>query len=326
MREAVQQSFSDMEFAGKKRRTRKEIFLCAMDELVPWAAWLKIIEPHYPKAGRGRRPLGLERMLRMYLVANWFNLSDEMAEDSVYDVQSVRQFVGVNLSQEDAPDATTLCKFRQILVENNLTEKLHNELARLLKKAGFLLTEGTIVDASIVEAPKSTKNADRARDPEMAGTWKGGKPFFGEKIHVGVDKVSGLIHGVTVTPANVADVTMAHELLHGGEEEIYGDSGYIGLDLREEMADEVDLRYQINLRPGMVSRMPEGALKEEFRVAERAKSHVRAKVEWSFHIIKDLFGYRKARYKGLVKNAAQVTMLAALANLKVCQMRCFSPA
>jgi IS5 family transposase len=295
-----------------------------MEKLVPWKAWLKIIEPYYPKAGNGRRPIGLEKMLRMYLVQNWFNLSDEMTEDSIYDVQSIRRFVGVNLSQENAPDATTLLRFRRLLEDNKLTEKLFNQLARLLQAKGYIVREGTIVDATIIEAPTSKKNADKQRDPEMAGTKKNGKPYFGMKMHIGVDKKNGMLHSVETTAANEHDITRAAELLHGDEEEVYGDAGYIGLDLREEMEDNVELKYQINLRRSMVQRLPEGAYKEQVKAEERAKSHVRARVEWPFHIMKNLFGFNKVRYKGLAKNTAKIMMMSALINLNLCKMKKFA--
>ena len=290
----MQQSFSDIEYTNKKRKTRKELFLEEMEKLVPWKAWLKIIEPYYPKAGNGLRPIGLEKMLRMYLVQNWFSPSDEMTEDSIYDVQSIRRFVGVNLSQENAPDATTLLRFRRLLEDNKLTEKLFNQLARLLQSKGYIVREGTIVDATIIEAPTSKKNADKQRDSEMSWTKKNGKPHFGMKMHIGVDKKNGLLHSVETTAANAHDITKAAELLHGDEEEVYGDAGYIGLDLREEMEDNVELRYQINLKRSMVTRLPEGAYKEQVKAEERAKAHVRARVEWPFHIMKNLFGLTKS--------------------------------
>jgi IS5 family transposase len=319
----MQQSFSDVEYGGKKRKTRKEKFLEEMESLVPWRKWIHLLEPYYPKAGNGRPPIGLEKMLRMYLVSIWFQLSDEMAEDSIYDVHSIRRFVGINLSEEDAPDATTLLRFRHLLEEKRLTEKLFNDLALLLQSKGYIVKEGTIVDASIVEAPKSKKNARRERDPEMGSTKKHGKPYFGMKIHIGTDSVNGLIHSVETTSANEHDITKAEELLHGDEEAVYGDAGYIGLDHREEMKDRTELRYEINLRKSMVDKMPEGPYKEQVQEEEREKSRVRARVEWPFHVMKNLFGYRKVRYKGLAKNTANVMMLAALANLYLCKMKGF---
>jgi len=320
----MQQSVSDVEYAGKKRKTRKEKFLEEMDGLISWERWLELIRPHYAVAGNGRPPIGLEKMLRMYLVQVWFNLSDEMTEDSIYDVQSIRHFVGINLSEEDAPDATTLLRFRHLLEEKKLTEQIFNQLARTLQAKGYIVKEGTIVDATIIEAPTSKKNEKRERDPEMTGTKKHGKPHFGMKMHIGTDSMNGLMHSVETTTAKEHDITKAEELLHGEEEAVYGDAGYTGLDHRDEMKDRTELTYEINLRRDTVNRLPEGPYKEEVKKQECAKSRVRAKVELPFHIIKNLFGFKKVRYRGLAKNRARIMMLAALANIMICKMKSFA--
>ena len=322
----MQQSFSDIEYAGKKRQTRKERFLHEMESLIPWKSWVSLIRPYYPTAGNGRPPIGLEKMLLMYLVQVWFNLSDEMTEDSIYDVQSIRRFVGINLSEEDAPDATTLLRFRHLLEENELTERIFNQLARRLQENGYIVKEGTIVDATIIEAPTSKKNARRERDPEMSSTKKHGTAYFGMKMHIGADSVNGLMHSVETTTAKEHDITKAEELLHGDEEAVYGDAGYTGLDHREEMEDWTELTYEINLKRSMVDRLPEGYYKEEVKEQEREKSRIRAKVELPFHIIKNLFGFRKVRYRGLAKNRAKIMMLAALANIMLCKMKGLSTA
>jgi IS5 family transposase len=234
-----QTSFSDAEFASKKRLTRRERFLAEIEAATPWAALVAALLPYYPKGdGRGRPPMGLERMLRMYIAQQCFGLSDEGIEDAIYDSQSIRGFVGVDLTHESAPDATTLLKFRRLLEKHNLTRRIFDEINVHLASKGLVMREGTIVDATLIAAPPSTKNRDKERDPEMHQSKKGNDWHFGMKAHVGVDMATGLVHSVVGTAGNVADVTQAHALLHGGEKAVLGDAGYQGVGKREENADK----------------------------------------------------------------------------------------
>jgi len=218
-------SFSQVEYAGKKRTTRREVFLAEMEQVMPWSEVLGVIEPHYPKGKRGRPPVGLERTLRVYLVQQWYNLSDEGAEDEITDSQALRGFVGIDLSRESAPDATTLLQFRHLLEKHELTKKVFEAINGKLSAAGLMMREGTIADATILAAPPSVKNEAQARDPEMHQTKKGNQWYFGMKAHIGVDAESGLVHTVVGTAANVADVTQTGEVLHGEEKTVYLDAG-----------------------------------------------------------------------------------------------------
>jgi IS5 family transposase len=311
-----QSSFGDIEFWGKKKTTRREAFLNKMEGLIPWAKWVGTIEERYPKGERGRPPIGAEKMLRMYLLQIWFNLSDETIEDALYDIQSMRQFVGINLLTENVPDATTLLKFRHLLESNGIARRLFNDLGEELVKSGKMVRGGTIVDATIFDAPSSTKNEKKDRDPEMHQTRKGNQWYFGMKGHIGMDAESGLVHTVEVTAANVHDVVMAEALLHGEEKDVYGDSGYTGLEERSEMKEKhPSVKCHIAKRPSVVNRMADGAGKEQAQLEEHAKASIRAKVEHAFHIIKVWFGYRKVRYRGLSKNLSRLHMLFACANL-----------
>lgn len=321
MKMKKQQTFSDIEFESKKRQTKKEIFLNAMEELIPWEEWLAVIEPYYPKAGKGRRPRGMEVMLRMYLVQNWFHLSDEAAEGAVYDVQSIRRFVGINLSEENAPDATTLLHFRHLLEESGLSKKMFEAIENTLKYNGYMMWEGTIADAAIIAAPSSTKNKDKTRDPEMKSAKKGNNYYFGMKCHIGADAESGFVHTVETTAANEADISVAHKLLHGEEYFIYGDAGYIGSEKREEFADNPELSHQTLKRGSSVKKLPDCQRTDEIRFHEKEKSRIRAKVELPFHIVKNLFRYKKTVYKGIKKNTDRLYMLFALANLYLCKMK-----
>jgi transposase, IS5 family len=319
----TQMGFSAMEFATKKKRTRRERFLEQIEAATPWALLVGLIEPHYPKGARGRPPIGLERMLRMYIVQQCFGLADEATEDALYDSQSIRAFVGVDLSREDAPDATTLLKFRRLLEQHELTRAIFAAINGHLAAQGLLLREGTIVDATIIAAPPSTKNRAKARDPEMHQTKKGNEWHFGMKAHIGVDAVSGLVHTVVGTAANVSDVSEAANLLHGEESSVHADAGYTGLEKREEMQGK-DLDYYIAAKRSRVQQLPEGAQRDSARAWERTKAQVRAVVEHPFHVVKNLFRHRKVRYRGLAKNTAQLYSLFALANL-VLARRLLSP-
>jgi transposase, IS5 family len=320
-----QLSFASSEYGLKKRVTRREKFLGEMERLVPWVRWVALIEPVYPKSGRvGRPPIGLERMLRMYCVQQWFGLSDEGVEDALYDSQALRHFVGIDLSRESAPDATTLLKFRRLLEDNKLTEAMFEEVKALLSKKGLLMREGTMVDATIIAAPPSTKNKDKARDPDMHQTKKGNQWYFGMKAHIGADAESGLVHSLHVTSANESDVAHTHELLHGQESQAHLDAGYTGVHKREEVIEAQaqgriakDIVWNVATRRSKIKAMPEGALKDLVIAAERAKAQIRAFVEHPFHVLKNLFHHKKARYKGLAKNEAQLYSLFGLINLVI---------
>jgi|SRR6185437_9812006 len=243
-----QRSFASAEYAMKKKRTRREKFLGEMERIVPWSRLIAVIEPLYPKSGRvGRQPIGLPKMLRMYCLQQWYGLADEALEDALYDSQALRDFVGIDLSRESVPDATTLLKFRHLLQANDLTRALFDEINAHLGQQGLLMRAGTIVDATIIAAPSSTKNEDKARDPEMHQTKKGNQWHFGMKAHIGVDAESGLVHTVIGTPANVNDVTQAGALLHGEETDAFGDAGYRGVGKREEAKGP---KWHVAMQPG----------------------------------------------------------------------------
>ena len=307
-------SFSQMEYAGKKRITRRERFLGEMERVVPWSALLEVLEPYYPKGKRGRPPIGLERMLRVYFIQQWYGLSDEGVEDAITDSQALRRFVGIDLSREDAPDATTLLQFRRLLETHRLTEKLFSCINGQLAAQGLLLKEGTIADATILSAPSSTKNREKARDPEMHQTKKGNQYYFGMKAHIGADSQSGLVHTVTGTAAHVADITETDKLLHGEEQVVFLDAGYTGIEQRAEVKEK-KVKWLVAMKRGKLKAMPEDRLKTLTGQLERAKASVRAKVEHAFHVLKNLFHYRKVRYKGLFKNTVQLHMLFGLVNL-----------
>ena len=307
-------SFSQMEYSGKKRITRRERFLGEMERVVPWSALLEVLEPYYPKGKRGRPPIGLERMLRVYFIQQWYGLSDEGVEDAITDSQALRRFVGIDLSREDAPDATTLLQFRRLLETHRLTEKLFSCINGPLAAQGLLLKEGSIADATILSAPSSTKNREKARDPEMHQTKKGNQWYFGMKAHIGVDSQSGLVHTVTGTAAHVADITETEKLLHGEEQVVFLDAGYTGIEKRAEVKEK-KVKWLVAMKRGKLKAMPEDRLKTLTGQLERAKASVRAKVEHAFHVLKNLFHYRKVRYKGLFKNTVQLHMLFGLVNL-----------
>ena len=320
----MQKSFSDLEYAAKKRVTRRDRFLGEINTLTPWSALAAEIEPFYPRGeGRGRPPIGLERMLRMYVAQQCFGLSDEGIEDALYDSQAIRGFVGIDLNREAAPDATTLLKFRRLLESHNLTQRIFAAINAHLASKGLLLKEGTVVDATIIAAPSSTKNQSGERDPEMHQTKKGNQWHFGMKAHIGVDADSGITHTLVTTPANVADVTQAHGLLHGEETTAFGDAGYQGVTKREENQD-TSVTWHVALRPGKRRALPDTPRGRLLDQIEQAKASIRAKVEHPFHVVKNLFAHRKARYRGLVKNTAQLFTLFAMANLMIAKKRLFA--
>ena len=304
-------SFADAEYAGKRKKTRREIFLEEMELVVPWKALVKLIEPHYPVAGRGRRPYPLESILRVHLMQNWFALSDPAMEEALYEIASLRGFARLNLT-EPIPDETTILNFRHLLEASDLADDILKAVNAHLVRKGLLLKRGSIVDATIIAAPSSTKNSAGERDPEMHQTKKGEQWYFGMKAHIGVDADSGLVHTVTTTAANEADVEQVADLLHGKEKQVWGDSGYRGAQSR---VDREDLQWNIAARPSDMAKLPEGRAKERLKKKEHGKASVRAKVEHPFRVVKRQFGLVKVRFRGLSKNTAHVVTLFALSNL-----------
>ena len=311
----MQLTFGDAEDLGQRKRTRREVFLAEMNQVVPWPALLKLIEPHYPKLGRpGRQPYPLETMLRVHFLQQWYALSDPGMEEALYDTPVMRRFAGLG-GLDTVPDETTILNFRRLLETHDLARQMLEQVNTFLSRKGLSLRGGTIVDATIIAAPSSTKNGDGRRDPEMHQTRKGNQWYFGMKAHIGVDDESGLVHHVECTAANASDVTVAHRLLHGQEETVCGDSGYTGLDKREEMQGKGDLGYLIAAKPSVLKQIKRKSGQKLARELEHAKASLRAKVEHPFRVIKRQFGYTKVRYRGLVKNTAQVLTLFALSNL-----------
>src|ERR687884_522432 len=310
-----QGSLSQAEYAGKKKQTRRDKFLADMEQVVPWARLEKRLAPFYPKGERGRPPIPLECMLRVYFVQHWYGLADEAVEDALYDSQALRSFAGIELNRDPVPDATTVLHFRHWLERHDLTKGLFDEVVAMLEERGLLMRQGTIVDATIIAAPPSTKNKEKRRDPEMHQTKKGNQWYFGMKAHIGVDVASGLVHTVVGTAANEADITQTAKLLHGQEEDVFGDAGYTGADKRPELAD-CEVSWNIAIRRSIIKDLPQG-LRELAEPVERALSQVRAVVEHPFHIVKNRFHHQKLRYRGLNMNTAQLHTLFALANLVI---------
>jgi len=307
-----QVTFSEIEFDQKKKKTRREIFLERMDALIPWKRLEKKIWRYYPKPGKGRRPYPLSVMLRVHCVQLFYNMSDPAMEDMLYEIESVRRFAGLKLTGP-IPDETTILNFRHLLEKYGLGKKLFDEINKHLAEQGLVLKEGTIIDASILSAPTSTKNKKRERDPEMHQTKKGNEWHFGMKMHIGVDDKLGLVHSLTTTAANVHDITEADKLLHGDEDHVQADAGYQGIEKREEHQDR-DVDWRIALRPGKRSQLdsesPDGALEKE-------KASIRAKVEHPFFYVKRMFGYGKVRYRGLAKNTERISLLLGFTNLLI---------
>lgn len=317
-----QTTFAHAEFAAKKKTTRREKFLARMEEVIPWDQLLAVIEPFYPKGQRGRPPIGLERMLRVYFLQQWYALADEALEDALYDSQALQCFARIDLAAEGVPDATTLLNFRRLLETHDLCKGLFAAINADLAARGLLLRAGTLVDATLIAAPASTKNQKKARDPEMHQTKKGNQWHFGMKAHIGVDRDSKLVHTVVATAAHVADVTRTAELLHGEETQVHADAGYTGVEKRPEIvALERKIDWQIAGKRGVIRALAEGAEKEALKAVEKAKASVRAFVEHPFHIVKNLFRYRKVRYRGLAKNAHQLYTLFGLANVVIAARR-----
>jgi len=309
-----QLTFADSEFNQIRRRTRKEIFLGRMDKLIPWNRLESIIEPHYPKAGNGRRPYPLSTMLRIHSMQQWYSLSDPAMEDALYEIASMRLFSGLSLDKP-IPDHTTIMNFRHLLERKKLAREIFKEVNQWLTEAGVLLKEGTLVDATIIEAPTSTKNKSGERDPEMHQAKKGNQWHFGLKAHIGVDARTGITHSFTTTPAHEHDLNQAGQLLHGDEQFIFADAGYRGAEKREELKS-VKADWHIAERPGKIRALKKHPRKNKVPIqTEYLKASVRAKVEHPFRIIKCQFGFVKARYRGLLKNDSKLAMLFALANI-----------
>ncbi|MEO5689940.1 MAG: IS5 family transposase [Burkholderiaceae bacterium] len=303
-------SFSDAEYAGKRKKTRREVFVGAMELMVPWKALLSVISPHYPVAGRGRRPYPMELMLRVHLMQTWFALSDPAMDEALYEIASLRAFARMSLS-EPILDETKILNFRHLLEESDLAEDIFKAVNAHLTRKGLLLKRGSIVDATIIAAPSSTKNAEGERDPDMHQTKKGEQWHFGMKASIGVDADSGLVHTVTTTAANESDVEQVADLLHGKEQQVWADSGYRGAPARMDR----DLKWHIAARPSDMARLPECRKKTAARKTEYREASVRAKVEHSFRVIKRQFGLVKVRFCVLPKNTAHGITLFALSNL-----------
>ena len=308
-----QTTFESLAWANKKKFTRRERFLSEMEAVIPWTRLVLLIAPHYPKAGNGTQPMPLERMLRIYFMQQWFNLSDPAMEDALYDSNSMRRFALIELADDDVPDESTILRFRHLLEKHKLTEAIFAEVRTLLEERRLLLKSGTIVDATIIEAPTSTKNVEGARDPEMHQTKKGGGWHFGMKAHVGTDK-RGIVHSLTATAANVHDITEMPKLLHGQEREVFGDQMYWNKAHRQSALAR-GIRYCVNRRRTHIP------LSEYDRYLNRTRSRTRARGEHAFRVVKQLWGFRKVRYRGIAKNAARLFTAFALANLYLLRRR-----
>ncbi|OAG65913.1 IS5 family transposase [Xanthomonas campestris] len=310
----MQLTFGDAEGLGKRKQTRREIFLAEMEQVVPWQQLLGLVAPHYPVSGRpGRQPYALATMLRIHLLQQWYALSDPAMEEALHEIPTLRRFAQLG-GLDNVPDETTILNFRRLLETHGLAARMLEAVNAHLARKGQSLRSGTIVDATLIAAPSSTKNADHARDPEMRQTKKGNQWYFGMKAHIGVDEFSGLVHHVHCTAANVADVTVTHALLHGKEDSVFGDSGYTGADKREELQD-CEAAFFIAAKRSVLQAIGNKRERAREQRWEHFKASVRAKVEHPFRVIKRQFGYTKVRYRGLAKNTAQVLTLFALSNL-----------
>lgn len=316
-----QQTFSDIEYSNRKRKTKREEFLESMDAMIPWEYWVNIIKPYYPSGKCGRPPKNIETMLRMYLMQNWFNLSDEGIEDAIYDSYAMRSFMHLDFLTEQVPDATTLLHFRHLIEENKIGEKIFDDVKSRLEKAGLMMHGGTIVDATIIAAPSSTKNREGKRDPEMHQTKKGNQWYHGMKVHSGVDAGSGYVHSITGTSANVHDIEETGKLLREDDEVAYGDSGYSGVEKRDGIKNDEHfskIEFRINQRPSRI-KVPDTYKGINWdKEIENRKSSTRCKVEHPFLIVKRQFGYAKVVYRGIAKNMNRFHILFASANLVMC--------
>jgi len=302
-------SFASLTYQHKKITTKREKFLNEMEQVVPWKRLLKSIEPHYPKAGNGRPPMPMECMLRIYFLQQWYGLSDPAAEEALYDIESMRSFAGLELIVDAIPDETTILNFRRLIEKHELSLKLFEEINNYLVDKGIKVSQGSMIDATIVQAPSSTKNKEKKRDPEMHSTRKNNQYHFGMKIHIGTDVNSNVIHTATVTAANTADITEMPNLLRPDDKVVFGDAGYVS-DSYKRGARALGMTLKINDK-----RKPKKQLSSTQKKRNRKNSSVRARVEHCFRVIKCQFGYQKVRYKGLEKNRTQVFMLLGLANL-----------
>ena len=305
-----QRTLAEEGFERFRKPTRREKFLADMEQVIPWSGLCGVIEPFYPQGkGAGRPPIGVERMLRIHFLQHWFNLSDPAVEEALYDSRSMRRFVGIDLGREPAPDETTICKFRHLLETHNLGDRLFALINEYLAENGLNVKTGTIVDATLIDAPSSTKNKDGQRDPEMHQTKKGNQWYFGMKAHVGVDSQHKLIHSLVATPANVHDSRVLAELLHGNETRVWGDSAYSGQTevIRKAAPSAQDFTHHKGHRHRPLS--------AEERARNRTKSRVRAKGEHPWLVLKRIFGFRKVRYRGIAKNANRLFVACGLVNL-----------
>ena len=310
-----QGSFSQAEYASKKKQTRRDKFLAEMDQVVPWPRLVARLAPLYPKGERGRPPVPLERMLRIHFLQQWYALADPAMEEALYDSQAMRGFARIDLAVEAVPDETTILNFRHWLERHDLTKGLFDDISAMLEERGLLMRQGTIVDATIIAAPSSTKNKQKSRDPEMHQTKKGNQWYFGMKAHIGVDSRTKLIHSVTATAANVHDSQALPELLHGQETRVWGDAAYSG---QREVIRQHAPKAKSFIQAKAHRHRP---LSEEERTRNRTKSKVRAKVEHAFLVIKRIFGWAKVRYRGLAKNTHWLQISCGLANLYVARRR-----
>jgi IS5 family transposase len=310
-----QQTFASGDFERYRKPTRREWFLAEMEQVVPWAQLCQLIDPFYPKAGNGRPPVGLERMLRIYFLQHWFNLSDPGAEEALYESRSMCRFAGIDLGREPVPDESTILNFRHLLERHELGDQIFQAVGEYLQAQGMKVASGTIVDATIISAPSSTKNQDKARDPEMHQTKKGNQWYFGMKAHIGVDSKTKQIHSVAATAANVHDSQVLEDLLHGEETRVWGDSAYTGQTdvIRQSAPCAQDFTHEKGRR--------NHPLDEAAKARNRTKSKVRAKVEHVFGVMKRVFGFTKVRYRGLAKNAHALFVLCALTNLYMARRR-----
>ena len=316
-----QYTLTDIEYSRRKKKTRREEFLDTMNRMIPWDHWIDLIKPYYPSGKRGRPTRGIETMLRMYLMQNWFNLSDAGLEDAIYGSYAMRSFMNIDFYKEQVPDATTLLKFRHLLEEHHIGEQIFADVNSRLEECGLIMHGGSIVDATIVSAPSSTKNKEGKRDPEMHQTKKGNQWYHGMKIHAGVDAGSGYVHTITATSANVHDIDEAAKLIRDDDEVIYGDSGYSGMEKRPEIESDEHLsqiEYRINVRPSSIKISKNYNGRNWDKEIENRKSSTRCKVEHPFLIVKRQFGYARVVYRGLAKNFHRFNVLFASANIVMC--------
>lgn len=312
----MQRSFAEVSFDLRPKTTKRQRFLAEMEAVIPWPRLLAVVEGAQPQmSAKGGRPaFPAATMLRIHFMQQWFALSDPGMEEALHDIPAMRSFAGLDIGSNAIPDESSILRFRHRLEKLGVADQLLTEVNAVLSERGLLLRQGTLVDATLVAAPPSTKNRDQARDPEMHQTKKGNNYYFGLKAHIGVDAESGLTHTVVTTAANAHDVTQAHALLHGEEADVFGDAGYQGVDKREENKGRA-VNWHVAMRPGKRRMLPDTPLGQLLEQTERAKASVRSKVEHPFRIVKRQFGYLKTRYRGIAKNTAQIVTLFALANL-----------